>query len=142
MWKYGAVLTQDVSSEEAGSEWTVAALAALAHEHRLAAYRLLVETGPQGLPAGDIAEQLGLAPSSLTFHVQALLRAGLVNQRRASRHIIYTADFSAMNRLVGFLVRNCCGQGADFCAPSCNPAQPAASSARTMASAAARKGVA
>lgn len=114
------------------------ALAALAHEHRLAAYRLLVETGPQGLPAGEIAEQLGLVSSSLTFHVQALLRAGLVNQRRVSRHVIYTADFPAMNRLIGFLVRNCCGQGADFCATSCNPAQPAISPAKP----AARKGVA
>lgn len=131
-------MTQDVSTEDADSAWTVAALAALAHEHRLAAYRLLVETGPQGLPAGEIAEKLKLVPSSLTFHVQALLRAGLVNQRRVSRHIIYTADFSAMNRLVGFLVRNCCGQGADFCTPSCNPAQPATSSAK----AAARKDIA
>lgn len=114
-------------TEEADSEWTVAALAALAHEHRLAAYRLLVETGPQGLPAGEIAERLGLVPSSLTFHVQALLRAGLVNQRRVSRHVIYAADFSAMNQLVSFLVRNCCGQGADFCAPGCDPARATAS---------------
>lgn len=114
-------------TQDAESEWTVAALAALAHEHRLAAYRLLVEAGPQGLAAGDIAEHLGLVPSSLTFHVQALLRAGLINQRRVSRHIIYAADFSAMNQLVGFLMRNCCGQGADAQTPGCNPeASPAA----------------
>ena len=114
-------------SQDAESGWTVAALAALAHESRLAAYRLLVEAGPQGLAAGEIAERLGLAPSSLTFHVQALLRAGLVNQRRVSRHIIYAADFAAMNRLVGFLVRNCCGQGDAFCAPGCDPARSAES---------------
>jgi DNA-binding transcriptional ArsR family regulator len=117
-------------TRNADSEWAVAALAALAHEHRLGAYRLLVETGPQGLPAGEIAERLGLVPSSLTFHIQALLRAGLVNQRRVSRHVIYAADFSAMNRLVSFLVHNCCGQGADFCAPGCSPARSIASPAK------------
>ncbi|MCU4162133.1 winged helix-turn-helix domain-containing protein [Acidiphilium sp. AL] len=106
--------------------WTVAALAALAHEHRLAAYRLLVEAGPGGLPAGEIAERVGLVPSSLTFHIQALLRAGLITQRRASRHVIYAADFAAMNGLVGFLVRNCCGQEMSICGPACEPGRPSA----------------
>lgn len=113
-------------SKEPDAAWTIAAMAALAHEHRLAAYRLLVVAGPGGLPAGEIAERIGLVPSSLTFHIQALLRAGLISQRRASRHIIYAADFGAMNSLVGFLVQNCCGQEMAICAPTCDPARPSA----------------
>lgn len=109
-------------TKEPDSTWTVTALAALAHEHRLAAYRLLVEAGPAGVSAGDIAEQLGLVSSSLTFHIQALLRAGLISQRRASRHVIYAADFAAMNGLILFLVSNCCGQESKVCPPLCNPA--------------------
>ena len=99
---------------------TVAALGALAHEHRLAIYRLLVEAGPEGLSAGVIAERIGLVPSSLTFHVQSLLRAGLVTRRRMSRQLFYAADFGAMNGLVDYLTRNCCG-GAQSCAPVCRP---------------------
>ena len=90
---------------------TVEALAALAHEYRLAIYRMLVERGPDGLPAGAIAERLGLPPSSLTFHLQHLLRAELVTQRRLSRQLIYAADFTAMNSLVAYLTENCCGKG-------------------------------
>jgi DNA-binding transcriptional ArsR family regulator len=106
---------------------TVRALAALAHEHRLGAYRLLVEAGPDGLPAGVIAERLGILPSSLTFHAQQLRNAGLVVSRRASRQILYAADFAAMNALVGYLTRNCCGEDADgACAvPVCGPARTA-----------------
>jgi ArsR family transcriptional regulator, arsenate/arsenite/antimonite-responsive transcriptional repressor len=104
---------------------TVQALAALAHEHRLAIYRLLVERGPNGLAAGVIAERLGVLPSSLTFHLQHLLRAGLVTQRRMSRRLIYAADFAAMNALVGFLTENCCGRGQAACLPPA--AVPAAS---------------
>ncbi|MBE9607389.1 helix-turn-helix transcriptional regulator [Acetobacteraceae bacterium H6797] len=99
---------------------TVAALAALAHEHRLAAFRLLVQAGPEGMPAGAIAEALGLAPSSLTFHLQALQRAGLLGQRRASRQVIYAADFAAMNGLIAYLTENCCGRD-EACAPACTP---------------------
>lgn len=95
----------------------VAALAALAHETRLAIFRMLVERGPDGLPAGLIAERLGIAPSSLTFHVQHLHRAGLLTQRRTGRMLVYAADFSAMNGLVGFLTENCCGR-ATACPPS------------------------
>jgi ArsR family transcriptional regulator len=100
---------------------TVEALSALAHENRLAIYRMLVEIGPDGLSAGLIAERLGVPASSLTFHLQHLLRAGLVTQRRLSRQLIYAADFSTMNSLVGYLCENCCGRGSDA-APACNPA--------------------
>jgi ArsR family transcriptional regulator, arsenate/arsenite/antimonite-responsive transcriptional repressor len=99
---------------------TVEALGALAHEHRLAIYRLLVEKGPEGLSAGDIAERIGLVPSSLTFHVQSLQRARLIDQRRVSRQLFYSADFETMNELVDYLTKNCCG-GAESCAPSCKP---------------------
>ncbi len=104
----------------------VGALGALAHESRLSAYRLLVEAGPGGISAGVIAERLGMPPSSLTFHLQALLHARLVTQRRQSRQIIYAADFGAMNGLVTFLTENCCGRDAATCAPLCDPAVPAA----------------
>jgi DNA-binding transcriptional ArsR family regulator len=103
---------------------TISALSALAHEHRLRIYRLLVERGPDGLAAGAIAERIGLVPSSLTFHVQALQRAGLITQRRVSRQLFYAADFSAMNELVGYLTENCCAEAAN-CAPNCQPASVA-----------------
>jgi ArsR family transcriptional regulator len=99
----------------------VQALGALAHDTRLALFRMLVERGPDGLPAGVIAERLGVPPSSLTFHVQHLHRAGLITQRRLSRQLIYAADFAAMNGLVGFLTENCCGRGVGGRAPVCQP---------------------
>ncbi len=99
----------------------VLALAALAHEHRLAIYRLLVERGPEGLAAGVIAETLGIVPSSLTFHLQHLQRAGLIDQKRLSRQLIYAADFARMNALVGFLTENCCGGGQSNCLPCVPP---------------------
>jgi ArsR family transcriptional regulator, arsenate/arsenite/antimonite-responsive transcriptional repressor len=111
----------------------VQALGALAHETRLAIYRMLVEQGPAGLSAGIIAERLGVPPSSLTFHVQHLHRAGLVTQRRLSRQLIYAADFANMNGLVGFLTENCCGQGRAACMPAAAPA-PAPSKSRKAAS--------
>ncbi len=101
-----------------------AALAALGHEHRLAVFRLLVEAGPAGLPAGVIAERLAIAPSSLSFHTKALMQAGLVTRQRASRQLIYAADFSAMNALLGALTANCCG--GESCAPAelvCEPSR-------------------
>ncbi|HEY7646134.1 MAG TPA: helix-turn-helix domain-containing protein [Hyphomicrobiales bacterium] len=107
----------------------VLALSALGHEHRLAVYRLLVEAGPMGLSAGAIAGRLGIPPSSLTFHTQALLRAGLAMQRRESRLLIYTADFGAMNALVGYLTENCCS-GQD-CAPVCKPAAAVPTAAKS-----------
>ena len=108
---------------------TVSALGALAHGHRLAIFRLLVERGPEGLSAGDIAERVGLVPSSLTFHVQSLQRAGLITRRRLSRQLFYAADFGAMSELVDYLTKNCCG-GAQSCAPVCKPAAAAKTHAR------------
>jgi ArsR family transcriptional regulator, arsenate/arsenite/antimonite-responsive transcriptional repressor len=93
------------------------ALGALAHEHRLAIYRLLVQRGPEGLPAGTIGQRIGLLPSSLTFHLQNLQRAGLIAQRRESRQLIYSADFTAMTALVGYLTDNCCAESAAECCP-------------------------
>ena len=87
----------------------VPALAALAQLHRLAAFRMLVEAGPDGLAAGAIATRLDLAPSSLSFHLAQLERAGLVRAVRAGRSIRYSVDFAAMNALVGYLTENCCG---------------------------------
>lgn len=104
----------------------VDALAALAHEYRLAIFRLLVEQGPRGLAAGAIGERVGLQPSSLTFHLQALHRAGLIRQQRESRLLIYSADFATMNRLVGYLTDNCCGAAMESCC-----AKPPARAART-----------
>lgn len=89
----------------------IAALGALAHDTRLAVFRMLVQRGPEGLAAGGIAETLGMPPSSLTFHLQQLSHAGLVTQRRVSRQVFYAADFTAMNRLLGYLTDNCCGGG-------------------------------
>ncbi len=86
----------------------VTALAALAQEHRLAAFRLLVEAGPQGVSAGDLADRLVIPRSSLSFHLNQLMQAGLIVQRRESRSLIYSADFPAMAKLVGFLTENCC----------------------------------
>jgi ArsR family transcriptional regulator len=109
----------------------IEALSALAHEHRLAVYRLLVERGPEGLAAGAIGERVGLVPSSLTFHLQNLQRAGLITQRRESRQLIYSADFTAMNGLVGYLTENCCGNSGAQCSPACAPAQPAKAAKQT-----------
>ena len=99
------------------------ALGALAHEHRLSIYRLLVEQGPEGLSAGAIGQRVGLVPSSLTFHLQSLQGAGLITQMRASRQLFYSADFSVMNELVGYLTDKCCVASGESCAPDCKPAR-------------------
>src|ERR1700722_3425763 len=97
----------------------IEALGALAHEHRLAIYRLLLQRGPDGLPAGVIGDRVGLVPSSLTFHLQNLQRSGLITRRRESRQLIYSADFAVMNGLVGYLTENCCGNsGAEYSPPA------------------------
>lgn len=93
----------------------VGALGALAQEHRLAVFRLLVQAGDQGMPAGAIAEALGIPNSSLSFHLAQLSRAGLIRQERQSRSLIYTADYAAMNALLGYLTEKCCAGPA--CAP-------------------------
>ena len=86
----------------------IAALQALAQETRLAAFRALVEAGPPGMAAGAIARRLRVAPASLSFHLQALVHAGLAASHRQGRSVIYRADFAAMESLMGFLTENCC----------------------------------
>lgn len=88
---------------------TLAALAALAQESRLAVFRLLVQTGPDGMAASKIGERLDIAPSSLSFHLKELARAGLIASRQEGRFVIYSADTTAMNGLIDFLTENCCG---------------------------------
>ena len=95
------------------------ALGALAQEHRLALFRLLVQAGDDGMSAGSLAEALSLPNSSLSFHLAHLNRAGLIDQRRDGRSLIYTANNAAMNELVGYLMENCCGGAA--CAPAKSP---------------------
>ncbi len=97
------------------AEEAILALGALAHDHRLALFRLLVQAGAKGMPAGAIAEALDIPNSSLSFHLAHLTRAGLIHQTRQSRSLIYSADYPAMNALVGYLTENCCG-GADCAA--------------------------
>ena len=104
----------------------VAALGALGQETRLELFRLLVQRGPDGLPAGAISEALDIPPSSLTFHLKELTHAGLVSQRRLGRQLIYAADYTAMNTMMAYLTENCCGGNASLCAPQCNPAKPEA----------------
>ena len=87
----------------------IRSLSALAQEHRLAAFRLLVQAGEEGVAAGVLADKLDVPPSSMSFHLAQLANAGLVTQRRESRSIIYSADYAAMNGLMGYLTENCCG---------------------------------
>ena len=94
------------------AEDAVSALSALAQEHRLALFRLLVQAGEEGMPAGAIAVELGVPNSSLSFHLAQLHRTGLVKQERQHRSLIYRADYAAMNGLVAYLMENCCA-GAD-----------------------------
>ena len=98
----------------------ITALAALAQEHRLAVFRLLVAMGPAGMAASKIAEQLGVAPSSLSFHLKELTHAGLIVPSPDGRFIIYAANFETMNTLIGFLTENCCG--GNVCSPHMQPA--------------------
>lgn len=105
------------------------ALGALAQGTRLALFRLLVERGPNGLPAGAIAERLRVPPSSLSFHLRSLQHAGLITPRRSSRQVIYAADFAAMNALVRYLTENCCGSG-EARAAVCDPGRALARGVR------------
>ena len=103
----------------------VAALSALAQDNRLDVYRLLVQAGPLGMPAGAVAAALDLAPNTLTFHFDRLRLAGLVTVRRDGRSMIYAARFERMNALLGFLTDNCCGGAPEKCKPTavCTPAR-------------------
>jgi DNA-binding transcriptional ArsR family regulator len=107
----------------------ITALSALAHETRLEAFRMLVQRGPEGLPAGAIAVRLGVPPSSLTFHLQQMVHAGAFTHRRLSRQILYAADYAAMNGLIAYLTENCCG-GEPACVPACGQ-EPKVTSAST-----------
>lgn len=100
----------------------VAALAALAQEHRLQVFRLLVQAGPEGVPAGKIAERLKIAAPTLSFHLAQLRHAGLVQARRDGRSLIYAASYECMNGLMEFLTENCCSGAASACrVPVCEP---------------------
>jgi ArsR family transcriptional regulator, arsenate/arsenite/antimonite-responsive transcriptional repressor len=103
----------------------VGALAALAHESRLDVFRLLVQAGPAGLPAGRIGERLGLPPATLSFHLNHLKQADLVTFRREGRSLIYAAAYPTMNALLGYLTENCCeGNPASCGVGVCDPAMP------------------
>jgi DNA-binding transcriptional ArsR family regulator len=102
----------------------VAALSALGHETRLAAFRLLVKAGPDGLPAGRIAEDLAVAPSTLSAHLAQLERAGLLRSTRADRRILYAVDFIGTRRLLGFLVDDCCDGRPELCGLAANGILP------------------
>src|SRR6516225_1710211 len=105
----------------------IGALGALAQETRLDIFRLLVQKGPEGMPAGDMGMQLGQPSPTMSFHLNQLRFAGLVSSRRESRSIIYTANYKAMTDLISYLTENCCGGRPELCAPStgCAPAPQA-----------------
>ncbi len=100
-------------------------LGALAHETRLAVYRMMVEAGADGLAAGEIARKLDVPPPTLSFHLRDLVDAGLAVHRREGRSILYAADYEAMNALMGFLTANCCGGRPELCAPAACAPKPA-----------------
>jgi DNA-binding transcriptional ArsR family regulator len=103
----------------------VDALSALAHESRLAIYRLLVPEGPDGLPAGEIGNRLGIAANALSFHLTRLRYAGLISVRRNGQQMIYAAAYEGMQRLMGFLTDNCCQMDTRGCSSDCPQPLPA-----------------
>jgi ArsR family transcriptional regulator len=105
------------------TDTAVTSLAALAQPHRLAVFRRLVELGPEGALAGDLAEHLAIPANTLSFHLKTLQQAGLIVPEPRGRTIRYRADFAAMRGLVGFLTENCCSGDASLCAPADTPAQ-------------------
>ena len=107
------------------------AFGALSNEHRLGIFRLLVEAGPDGLPAGDIADKLGIPASSLSFHLAHLTRAGLTEQRRESRSLIYSADFATMNGLIEYLTENCCAGASCATTVNCKPKKLSTATGKT-----------
>ncbi|EMI19624.1 transcriptional regulator, ArsR family [Rhodopirellula maiorica SM1] len=99
----------------------VIALSALAQESRLEVFRLLVRLGPEGLPAGQIAEKLKIPPATLSFHLKELSHAGLVESRKEGRSVIYAINVKGINCLMGFLTEDCCQGRPELCAPgSCD----------------------
>jgi ArsR family transcriptional regulator, arsenate/arsenite/antimonite-responsive transcriptional repressor len=102
------------------SKAVVTALAALAHESRLALYRLLVKRGPEGYTPGEICERLGIPSPTLSFHLKSLTAAGLITARREGRFLFYSAGFEQMNDIIGFLTEHCCTLATD-CRTSCAP---------------------
>lgn len=100
----------------------IRSLAALAHEARLRVFRALVVTGPTGLTPGSLAEQLGIAPNALSFHLKELSNAGLIHAERQGRNLLYSATFPAMNNLLAYLTENCCqGESCNTATTSCQP---------------------
>ena len=100
----------------------VAALSALAQDNRLDVYRLLVQAGPEGMAAGEVATALKIAPNTLSFHFDRLRHAGLVSVARQGRSQIYAARYETMNNLLGYLTENCCGGKPAVCEPAvCEP---------------------
>ena len=95
----------------------VTALSALAHEGRLRVFRMLIQAGVMGMPAGEIARRLDVPPNTLSANLNILSHAGLVSSRRQGRSIIYTAEYDRMRALLGFLVEDCCGGSPEICAP-------------------------
>jgi DNA-binding transcriptional ArsR family regulator len=95
----------------------ISALSALAHDGRLAAFRLLIKAGPEGMAAGDVAARLKMPPSSLSTNLMLLSNAGLVSSRREGRSIIYCANYGAMRELLGFLIEDCCNGTSEICTP-------------------------
>ena len=108
----------------------IAALSALAHESRLQAFRLLVRKGPTGIPAGEIAAELGVAPPTLSFHLAHLVREGLIDSQRQGRSVLYSLRVDGIRALLGFLTQDCCQGRPELCSPqgvadldgaTCNP---------------------
>jgi DNA-binding transcriptional ArsR family regulator len=119
------------------SKAAVASLSALGHEGRLAIFRLLVQAGPAGVAAGEIARRLDSLPNTLSANLNVLSHAGLIVSRREGRSIVYSADFAAMSGLLGFLMDDCCAGAPEICAPlgdilakaadcgpACSPSRP------------------
>ena len=101
----------------------VEALSALAHGHRLGVFRILVRAGADGMPAGEIAREIGILPNTLSTHLTILGHAGLIRSRREGRSVIYSADYDGMRGLMSFLVADCCAGRPEICAPLADVAQ-------------------
>ncbi|MBI1174256.1 MAG: metalloregulator ArsR/SmtB family transcription factor [Sideroxydans sp.] len=104
------------------STQVVTALSALAQPTRLAIFRLLVEAGKEGMPVGSIGEAVGVAPTTLSFHLKTLTHAGLLDARQQGRFIFYSANFKNMFGLIDYLTHDCCGGNMDACTPAGKPA--------------------